>query len=88
MDDIIYTFCGYQYGSFTLENSGELVKYCNIYVISPMEGKEQKDRRFGGYKAEKLKCTSPDVFEGIKPQDKVKLVFNRYGRVSGVSAVK
>ena len=56
----IYKFCGYKFGKFTTDN-GELVPFCNIFVISKIEGTESADYRFGGYQADKFRCVSPDV---------------------------
>ncbi len=88
MEQTVYTFCGYVYGSFTAEKTGELINYCNMYVISPISGRESDDRHFGGYQAEKFKCVSPDVFKDIEPQSKVNLYFDQRGRVTFVQIVK
>ena len=83
-EEKVYIFTGFQYGKFTADSTGELVPYCNIFCLSKIEGKETNDFRFGGYRAEKFKCVSADVFKDVEPQDKVVLYFNQYGRVTGI----
>lgn len=85
MEETVYQFCGYDYGSWTARDTGELKDYCQIYCLSSLEPRRGCYR--AGFKADKFSCTSPDVFKGIEPQDKVKLYFNRYGRVTRVEKV-
>lgn len=88
MEPTVYTFCGYKYGSFTAERTGETINYCNMFVISPIPGKENDNLHFGGYQAEKFKCVSPDVFKDLEPQQKVNLYFDQRGRVTWAQPVK
>ncbi len=87
MDEKVYQFSGYMYGSFQTDN-GEKVPYCNIFVVSPIEGQENDEYHFGGHRAEKFKATGPDVFKDIKVGDKVELYFNSRNRVCLVAPVK
>lgn len=84
--DKCYTFCGYDYGTFRTRDTNEERKYCNIYVISPLEG--GSGRYCDGYRAEKFSCTGPEVFKDVEPHDVVTLTFNRYGRVIGIEVVE
>ena len=84
MDERIYQFCGYDYGTFTTREGDER-KYCSIFCLSKMEPRQGSC--CGGYRAEKFRCASPDVFEGIEPQDSVMLAFNRYGSVIAIQPV-
>ena len=88
MEDIVYTYCGHAYGQFTSDRTGEVINYCNLYVIWPITGPITDDRSYQGYQADKISCVSPDILEGLEPEDKIYLLFNRRGRVVGVKPVK
>ena len=88
MEETVYTYCGHAYGNFTSDRTGEVISYCNIYVIWPITGPMNEDRQYQGYQADKLRCVSPDVVEGLAPEDKVVLYFDRRGRVTMAKVVK
>jgi len=91
MDDFViggkyegYVFMGCALGRFDAENDkGEMEKrdYFNMYVISPVSSYKSDDYSASGFKAEKKRCISPDVWEGLKPGDRVKLFFDDKKRV-------
>ncbi len=80
-----YTFVGAQYGRFTPQGETRERDYCNMFVLSPF-GTGGNNHPIG-LKAEKLKCVSNDVWNGLKPGDKLKILFDRYGRVEAVGVV-
>lgn len=86
MEEITYKFCGYDYGTFTAQDTGEVRKYCNIFCISHME--PRSGAYCGGWKAEKFKCSSENVFKGIEPMSDVNVWFDKYGRVSRIVPVE
>lgn len=84
--DEIYKFMGYDYGTFTARETGEVRNYCTIYVMSKLGARNGSYR--DGFKADKFSCVSPDAFKGIEPEDNVRLHFNQYKRVTLVEKVK
>ena len=52
-----------------------------MYVFSPVSTYESEDYKARGFKAEKKKCVSPQVFTGLEPGNKVRLFFDDKGRV-------
>ena len=86
MDEKVYQFCGYDYGHFTARDTGEVRNYCTIYCLSRLEPRQGS--YCGGFRAEKFKCSAPDVFKDIEPQDSVTLGFDRYGRVTRIERVE
>ena len=75
-----YIFVGCAQGNFTTEK-GERKAYYNMYVLSPVSTYQSEDYQAYGYKAEKKTCLTPDVLEGFKPGDRVKLFFDDRKRV-------
>ena len=75
-----YVFLGWASGVFKLD-SGEKRSYYNMYVFSPVSSYVSEDYEASGYKAEKKKCLSPDVWNGLEPGDKVRLFFDDKGRI-------
>ncbi len=89
MDDFIvsseysgYVFVGYGYGRFK-NDKGEMQDYASIFVLSPVSDFESDDFHALGYKSEKKRCLSSDVFlgEDLKPGDRLKLFFDDKQRV-------
>ena len=76
-----YVFIGWAAGQFQPEGGGEKRPYYNMYVLSPVSGYSSEDYQAFGLKAEKKKCLSPDVWNGLAPGDRVKLFFDDKGRV-------
>ena len=79
-----YTFVGWAKGRF-LRDDGQKQHYYNMYVVSPVSTFESEDYKGFGFKAEKKSCISPDLLDGLKPGDKVRLFFDDKKRVSMVA---
>lgn len=75
-----FIFTGSASGSFTTED-GRQQEYCNMYVISPV-GEARDNYVPSGFKAEKLKCSSPDVYKELVCGEEVELFFDSRQRVS------
>lgn len=69
-----YVFVGYALGNFEADG-GEKRPYYNMYVISPVSSYQSEDYQAFGFKAEKKKCVSPEVWKDLKPGNRVKLFF-------------
>lgn len=78
-----YVYVGHASGRFDAEENGQPVKreYHNIYVLSPVSNYTSEDYKAYGFKAEKLKCATPTVWDGLQPGDRVKLFFDERKRV-------
>lgn len=74
-------FMGYNYGRFQ-NAQGAMQDYCNCFMLEPFSGTESPDYHFAGQKAVKYGCTSPKVFEGIKPGTKVRCSFDSKKKIS------
>ena len=55
--------------------------YYNMFVLSPVSSFQSEDYKAYGLKAEKKKCLSEKVWEGLEPGDKVRLFFDDKGRI-------
>lgn len=75
-----YVFLGWASGRFETD-SGRMMPYYNMFVLSPVSAYESEDYKARGFKAEKKKCVAPDVWEGLTPGDKVRLFFDDKGRI-------
>lgn len=75
------TFVGYGYGRFQ-NDEGRMQDYCNVFVLEDFSGQESGDYHFGGQKAVKYGCVSPDVFAGIEPGSRVRCFFDSRKKVS------
>ena len=75
-----YVFAGWAAGRFQTDR-GEMMPYANMFVLSPVSSYESKDSQASGMKAEKKKCLSLEVWNGLKPGDRVKLFFDDKKRV-------
>ena len=75
-----YVFLGGAQGTFEAQDRRR-VPFFNMFVLSPASTYTSEDYRAFGLKAEKKKCLSGDVMEGLNPGDKVKLFFDDKGRV-------
>lgn len=79
-----YVYVGHAEGRFGADqNDGSTEKrpYYNMYVISPVSTYSSEDYTASGMKAEKKKCSGPDVWRDLKPGDRVKLFFDDKQRV-------
>lgn len=77
-----YVFLGWAAGQFETQR-GEKRPYYNMYVLSPVSTYSSEDYKAFGFKAEKKKCLTADVWQGLNPGDKVKLFFDDKARVIG-----
>mgnify|MGYP006971975027 CR=1 FL=1 len=75
-----YVFVGWAQGNFETEK-GDKRPYYNIYVLSPVSDFESEDYQASGFKAEKKKCASPEVWKDLEPGNRVKLFFDDKTRV-------
>ncbi len=75
-----YVFLGWAKGQFKTDRGG-MMPYHNMFVLSPVSTYESEDYAAFGLKAEKKKCVSAKVWEGLAPGDRVKLFFDDKGRV-------
>lgn len=75
-----YVYVGHAVGNFD-NDKGEKQPYYNMYVISPVSSFTSEDYSAVGFKAEKKKCVSADVFANLTIGDKVKLFFDDKQRV-------
>ena len=75
-----YVFVGCAEGQFKTED-GRMMPYANMFVLSPVSTYESEDYKASGMKAEKKKCLSPQVWEGLEIGNRVKLFFDDKQRV-------
>ena len=75
-----YVFLGWATGQFEGKD-GKKQPYHNMFVFSPVSTYVSDDYEASGFKAEKKKCLSPEVWDGLSPGDKVRLFFDDKGRV-------
>ena len=88
MDDFIvsgeyqgYTYVGNAQGFFQPDGGGEKMAYFNMYVISPVSSFSSEDYAGHGFKAEKFKCTSAEVWANLQIGEQVNLFFDNRKRV-------
>lgn len=77
----VKVFVGFNYGRFE-SDKGEKQSYCNAFMLEEFAGDQNEDYHFGGQKAVKYGCTSPDVFKGIEPGTTVKCFFDSKKKIS------
>lgn len=80
-------FVGFNYGTFTTDE-GERKDYANAFVLEGFDGEANAGYHFGGQKAVKYGCVSPDVFAGIDPGTTVECYFNSKRKISKMVPVK
>ena len=80
-------FVGYGYGRFET-NKGQMQNYCNVFVLEDFAGSESNDYRFGGQKAAKYRCTSPDVWKDCAIGSRVRCFFDSRNRISYMTPVE
>ena len=68
-------FVGFGYGRFETED-GKKREYCNVFMLEDFSGEENEDYHFGGHKAVKYKCFSPDLFRDIPVGTRVQCYFD------------
>ena len=92
MDDFIvsgsyqgYVYVGNAQGNFDTEQGKR--PYFNMYVLNPVSTYSSEDYMGLGFKAEKLKCTSADVWAGLEIGEQVQLFFDNKKRVQLATSV-
>ena len=75
-----YVYVGHAQGNMVTEK-GEKRAYFQIFVISPVSTYQSEDYQATGFKAEKLRCASSDVWKDLDPGTRVKLFFDDKQRV-------
>jgi len=80
-----YNFVGCALGNMTDERTGEKKPYYQMFVVSPVSSFKSEDYSAFGFKAEKLRCSGPDVWKDLQPGDQVKLFFDDKKRVQMVA---
>ena len=75
-----YVFLGWARGQFENRQGGKS-PYYQIFVLSPVSSYTSDDYQAFGLKAEKKKCISAAVWEGLTPGDRVRLFFDDKGRI-------
>ena len=75
-----YVFLGWAQGLFETKDSKKM-PYYNMFVLSPVSTFQSSDYQAYGLKAEKKKCISEKVWEGLEPGERVKLFFDDKGRI-------
>lgn len=85
MEEMIYV--GYGFGRFKDKATGNMHEYCNVFMLEDFYGEQNDDYHFGGHKAAKYKCTSPEVFKGIPIGSRVYCTFDRRGGISDMILV-
>lgn len=74
-------FVGYGFGRFK-NDQGAMQDYCNVFMLEDFNGTEGADYHFGGKKAVKYRCMSPDVFQNIAFGATVQCYFNSKNTIS------
>ena len=75
-----YVYVGHAQGVFEPE-TGRKVPYYNMFVIFPARNAENSDYHASGFRADKLKCVGPDVWDGLNYGDKIRVFCDPRGRV-------
>lgn len=79
MEEKVYV--GYGYGRFK-NDRGEMMDYCNVFVLEDFTGNENSDYHYGGQKAVKYRCLRPELFKDLEFGQKVRCFFDGKGRIS------
>lgn len=92
MDDFIvsgsyqgYVYVGNAQGNFDTEQGKR--PYFNMYVLNPVSTYSSEDYMGFGFKAEKFKCISADVWAGLEIGEQVQLFFDDRKRVQLATSV-
>ena len=81
MDYQGYTYMGHAQGNMEDEKTHEKRPYFQMFVLSPVSSYKSENYCASGLKAEKKRCVSPDVWDGLEPGCQVKLFFDDKKRV-------
>lgn len=76
-----YIFVGCAQGNIVDEKTKEKHPYYQMFVLSPVSTFQSEDYQAFGFKAEKKKCISADVWKGLEIGNRVMLFFDDKGRV-------
>ena len=80
------TFVGYGYGVFSTDD-GRRQNYCNVFLLESFTGEQSADYHYGGVKAVKYGCVSPEVFKDIEFGSQVDVYYNSKGKVQFMQVV-
>ena len=83
-----YVYVGNAQGQFMPDDSQDMRPYYNMFVVSPVSSWSSADYQASGFKAEKKKCLSADVWKDLNPGDRIKLFFDDKKRVVMVALDK
>ena len=87
LQDGEFIYVGHAYGQFDPDGNGRMLPYHSMFVLSPLNDNPALNYHAVGMKAEKLRCSGPGVWEGLKPGDRVAIFFDRNGRVRAAALV-
>lgn len=85
-----FIYVGNAVGNTTIEDGerkGEKRPYVNMYVLSPVSTYTSDDYKAFGFKAEKMKCISPDVWKDLTLGELCQLYFDDKKRVALASSL-
>lgn len=80
----VYTVVGKAHGSF-VDKTDKTVAYAQLFTTTPFDGENRGDYHAEGLKAEKFGVSDKDVLKSVKIGEKVRLFFNKYGKVNYVA---
>lgn len=80
-------FVGFNFGRFKNDNQ-QMQDYCNVFMLEEFAGDPNNDYHFGGQKAVKYGCASPDVFKDIPIGSRVTCFFDAKKKVVMMQLVK
>lgn len=84
MSETTYKIVGWAKGQFDNDQGGK-TQYAHIFVTYPVSDYISDDYEAMGMKAEKMKCTSPDVWADVNIGDQVQLFFDSKQRVAMIA---
>ena len=76
-----YIYVGHAEGKFEGKNGGGKLPFYSMYVLSPVSSWQSEDYTASGWKAEKKRCISSEVWANLEFGDHVMLFFDDKGRV-------
>ncbi len=82
-----YIYVGNAYGKFDAQD-GSKRDFFNMFVLSPASDFQSADFHAGGFKCEKFKCASADVWKDLQVGDHVQVFFDAKGRAIGAPLMK
>ena len=91
-----YIYVGHAQGTFDTgrtinqidKSIPERRPYFNMYVLCAASSHKTESYEASGFKTEKLKCLSADVWQGLSPGDAIDVLFDSRQRVRKVIPLK